>query len=294
MVLFCYLRGNSFPPTYTIADSTVGVDLGTGLAISKCFVIRPLTVLELRGQKLELRLLDIAQSKGNMMRIGDDNEAHAIAKNHAWIVHLCLFGNKMINLGLLAVLDGCTDLESLDIQKCLGINLGIDLHKRSCQQLKSLRIPNDTPLEDHYDEDLNDTDSRDGYPKSISWKGDVELPLPLPTGFGGQQCSIVFGDLAEKTLQLHPAEVKKFNSQVLSDREKRAIYDEYGEEGLKGQVPSPGRCIYDRLTIRNADTPNGTANLMDPTPTPEKRQKSHQKMTIRTDARNMVKTTQLC
>ncbi|XP_070039551.1 uncharacterized protein LOC107762186 isoform X3 [Nicotiana tabacum] len=42
---------------------SLGVDLGlarTGLAISKGFNFRPLTVLELRGQKLELRILDIA------------------------------------------------------------------------------------------------------------------------------------------------------------------------------------------------------------------------------------------
>ncbi|CAL5401240.1 unnamed protein product [Camellia sinensis] len=40
------------------------VDLGmsrTGLALSKGFSIRPLTVLELRGQKLELRLIEIAE-----------------------------------------------------------------------------------------------------------------------------------------------------------------------------------------------------------------------------------------
>ncbi|XP_022895747.1 uncharacterized protein LOC111409884 [Olea europaea var. sylvestris] len=45
---------------------SLGVDLGlsrTGLAISKGFSIRPLTVLELRGQKLELRLLDIAEKQ---------------------------------------------------------------------------------------------------------------------------------------------------------------------------------------------------------------------------------------
>ncbi|XP_052192230.1 uncharacterized protein LOC127801297 isoform X2 [Diospyros lotus] len=45
---------------------SLGLDLGmsrTGLALSKGFYIRPLTVLELRGQKLELRLLQIAQSQ---------------------------------------------------------------------------------------------------------------------------------------------------------------------------------------------------------------------------------------
>ncbi|KAJ0112455.1 hypothetical protein Patl1_00186 [Pistacia atlantica] len=45
---------------------SLGVDLGlsrTGLALSKGFSVRPLTVLKLRGQKLELRLLEIAQKE---------------------------------------------------------------------------------------------------------------------------------------------------------------------------------------------------------------------------------------
>ncbi|GFQ02393.1 putative holliday junction resolvase [Phtheirospermum japonicum] len=45
---------------------SLGVDLGlsrTGLALSKGFAVRPLTVLELRGQKLELKLLDIAENE---------------------------------------------------------------------------------------------------------------------------------------------------------------------------------------------------------------------------------------
>ncbi|XP_038708220.1 putative pre-16S rRNA nuclease isoform X2 [Tripterygium wilfordii] len=45
---------------------SLGVDLGmsrTGLALSKGFSVRPLTVLELRGQKLELRILEIAGNK---------------------------------------------------------------------------------------------------------------------------------------------------------------------------------------------------------------------------------------
>ncbi|KAL8228012.1 hypothetical protein R6Q57_015596 [Mikania cordata] len=45
---------------------SLGIDLGlsrTGLAISKGFSIRPLKVLELRGQKLELSLIEIAQEQ---------------------------------------------------------------------------------------------------------------------------------------------------------------------------------------------------------------------------------------
>ncbi|XP_071736091.1 uncharacterized protein [Rutidosis leptorrhynchoides] len=45
---------------------SLGIDLGlsrTGIAISKGFSIRPLKVLELRGQKLEMSLLDIAQQQ---------------------------------------------------------------------------------------------------------------------------------------------------------------------------------------------------------------------------------------
>ncbi|KAF8014387.1 hypothetical protein BT93_H0274 [Corymbia citriodora subsp. variegata] len=45
---------------------SLGIDLGlsrTGVALSKGFCFRPLTVLELRGQKLELRLLDIAEKE---------------------------------------------------------------------------------------------------------------------------------------------------------------------------------------------------------------------------------------
>ncbi|PWA87053.1 pre-16S rRNA nuclease, Ribonuclease H-like domain protein [Artemisia annua] len=45
---------------------SLGIDLGlsrTGLAISKGFIVKPLKVLELRGQKLEISLLDIAQEQ---------------------------------------------------------------------------------------------------------------------------------------------------------------------------------------------------------------------------------------
>ncbi|XP_021898677.1 uncharacterized protein LOC110815280 isoform X1 [Carica papaya] len=45
---------------------SLGVDLGfsrTGLALSKGFAFRPLTVLRLRGQKLEMQLIEIAEKE---------------------------------------------------------------------------------------------------------------------------------------------------------------------------------------------------------------------------------------
>ncbi|KAL1331249.1 hypothetical protein AAHE18_12G170200 [Arachis hypogaea] len=45
---------------------SLGIDLGmarTGLALTKGFNIRPLTVLELRGQKLELKIINIAEQQ---------------------------------------------------------------------------------------------------------------------------------------------------------------------------------------------------------------------------------------
>ncbi|XP_008786960.1 putative pre-16S rRNA nuclease isoform X1 [Phoenix dactylifera] len=59
-------RRRKSDPRWSGAGFSLGVDLGasrTGLALGKGFFPRPLTVLELRGQKLELRLLEIAERK---------------------------------------------------------------------------------------------------------------------------------------------------------------------------------------------------------------------------------------
>ncbi|CAL5211137.1 unnamed protein product [Lathyrus oleraceus] len=45
---------------------SLGLDLGmarTGIALSKGFIVRPLTVLELRGQKLEVQIMNIAEKQ---------------------------------------------------------------------------------------------------------------------------------------------------------------------------------------------------------------------------------------
>jgi len=55
-------------------------------------------------------------------RVEDDDDAFAIAQTMPGVRHLQLFGNKMTNDGLLAILDGRLHLESLDIRQCYNIN----------------------------------------------------------------------------------------------------------------------------------------------------------------------------
>ncbi|BAT87323.1 F-box protein [Vigna angularis] len=70
-----------------------------------------------------------------------NEEAFAIAGTMPGLHHLQLFGNKLTNDGLLAILDGCPQLESLDLRQCFNVILGGSLSKRCSEQIKDLRIP---------------------------------------------------------------------------------------------------------------------------------------------------------
>ncbi|XVF62201.1 hypothetical protein PTKIN_Ptkin08bG0198200 [Pterospermum kingtungense] len=72
-----------------------------------------------------------------------DDEALAIAENMHGLRHLQLIGNWLTNQGLQAILDGCPDLESLDLRKCIRVNLQGDIGKRCAKQIKNLRRPHD-------------------------------------------------------------------------------------------------------------------------------------------------------
>ncbi|XP_041027034.1 putative F-box/LRR-repeat protein 23 [Juglans microcarpa x Juglans regia] len=63
-------------------------------------------------------------------RIECDEEAIAIAENMTELRHLQLFGNKLTNDGLKAILDGCHHLESLDLRQCFNVNLTGNLGRR--------------------------------------------------------------------------------------------------------------------------------------------------------------------
>ncbi|KAJ9560428.1 hypothetical protein OSB04_005588 [Centaurea solstitialis] len=92
-----------------------------------------------------------------------DKIAIAIGENLHNLEHLELIGNSLSNVGLQAILDGCSRLISLDLRKCWLIDLEEDLWKRCLQQIKCLKLPYES-LEgcpymygnDDYDDEYDD------------------------------------------------------------------------------------------------------------------------------------------
>jgi len=73
--------------------------------------------------------------------LGPDEEALAIAENMSELRHLQLFGNRLTNNGLQAILDGCPHLESLDLRQCFNVMPAENLRRRCVEQIKDLRFP---------------------------------------------------------------------------------------------------------------------------------------------------------
>ncbi|CAK8560840.1 unnamed protein product [Lathyrus sativus] len=70
-----------------------------------------------------------------------NKEALAIAKTMPRLQHLELWGNKLTDEGLIAILDACPDLQSLDIRMCYNIVMRGDLAKRCYENIKNFRHP---------------------------------------------------------------------------------------------------------------------------------------------------------
>ncbi|KAK9706987.1 hypothetical protein RND81_07G165500 [Saponaria officinalis] len=89
-----------------------------------------------------------------------DKVALAIAGRMHELRHLQLIANCMTNVGLMAILDGCPHLQSLDLRACFHLDLDGHLGKRLSKQVKYLRRPYDStedynyPTIDHYDSDF--------------------------------------------------------------------------------------------------------------------------------------------
>ncbi|WJX38224.1 hypothetical protein P8452_25910 [Trifolium repens] len=72
---------------------------------------------------------------------GDDDEALIISETMSRLSCLDIKGNRLTNVGLLAILDGCPLLECLDMQECYNLSLGESLRKRCIEKIKDLRLP---------------------------------------------------------------------------------------------------------------------------------------------------------
>ncbi|KAG6419590.1 hypothetical protein SASPL_121812 [Salvia splendens] len=70
--------------------------------------------------------------------------ALAISKSMPNLRHLQVFDHWMGNKGLELILNGCPHLESLDIRRCFHLDLQGDLGKRCREQIKYLKLPNDS------------------------------------------------------------------------------------------------------------------------------------------------------
>ncbi|RZC44297.1 hypothetical protein C5167_037237 [Papaver somniferum] len=90
-----------------------------------------------------------------------DDEALVIAANMPQLHHIHLFGNKLTNVGLGAIPNGCLHLESLDLRQCFNLNLEGVLLKSCKERLIKLRLPND-PTED-YEFNAVNVDGDDDY-----------------------------------------------------------------------------------------------------------------------------------
>ncbi|XP_045831083.1 F-box protein SKIP19-like [Trifolium pratense] len=73
-----------------------------------------------------------------------DDIAFAIAKTMSTLRHLTIINIGLTNDGLLAILDGCAVLESLDLRGCRHLDLDGSLGKRCNEQIKELRFPTES------------------------------------------------------------------------------------------------------------------------------------------------------
>nr|VDD20346.1 unnamed protein product [Brassica oleracea] len=106
-----------------------------------------------------------------------DDDALAIAETMPGLHNLQLFGNKLTDAGLNAIIDHCLNLEHLDLRQCFNVNIVGDLEKRCSERVKVLRRPNDSTHDYPYEEVLvfnTMRASEDGFMPNVSCYRDFE------------------------------------------------------------------------------------------------------------------------
>ncbi|KAL0681545.1 hypothetical protein Bca4012_048392 [Brassica carinata] len=106
-----------------------------------------------------------------------EDDALAIAETMPGLHNLQLFGNKLTDAGLNAIIDHCLNLEHLDLRQCFNVNIVGDLEKRCSERVKVLRRPNDSTHDYPYEEVLvfnTMRASEDGFMPNVSYYHDFE------------------------------------------------------------------------------------------------------------------------
>lgn len=73
----------------------------------------------------------------------DNRRALDIASSMPELRHLQLFANRLRSNALVAILDNCHHLESLDLRQCFNIHIDAELRAK-CARLKDVKLPKDS------------------------------------------------------------------------------------------------------------------------------------------------------
>ncbi|CDY48574.1 BnaA09g01700D [Brassica napus] len=141
-----------------LTEALVKLPLLEDLEVSYCSLSAE--SLKVVGQSCpNLKTLKLNREGFNRFPYESDDDALAIAETMPRLGHLQLFGNKLTEGGLNAILDNCLDLEHLDVRRCLNVYLFGDLKKRCSERVKVLRRPLDSIRGYPYEEAVNHMDT---------------------------------------------------------------------------------------------------------------------------------------
>ncbi|CAH8358371.1 unnamed protein product [Eruca vesicaria subsp. sativa] len=143
----------SLTTTDGLTEAIVKIPLLEELEVSYCSLSAE--SLKVVGQSCpNLKTLKLNREAFSRFHYVSDDDALAIAETMPRLSHLQLFGNKLSDAGLNAILDNCPDLEHLDLRRCYNLNLFGDLKKRCSERVKVLRGTYDLIWDYPYDESV--------------------------------------------------------------------------------------------------------------------------------------------
>ncbi|KAK9706990.1 hypothetical protein RND81_07G165800 [Saponaria officinalis] len=98
------------------------------------------------GGLIDLDIMDFVPYKLGQLNLLNLNASGSLPK----LQHLQFIGHDITNVGLMAILDGCPLLQSLDLSACIHLVLEGNLWTRLSKQVKYLLLPYDPTLDYYY------------------------------------------------------------------------------------------------------------------------------------------------